>query len=97
LTSSLFKNGGGRNVITAPFRVKNASQLSVPRQTPAHRPREARKMFFSEEKNQKTFVPPPAEGLGLTTQRDAAQKLKDFCFFSSEKKTLPYFLDFIPA
>jgi hypothetical protein len=45
-------------------------------------------MFFSEEKNQKTFMSAPADGSGPWPESwDAAQNIKVFCFFSSEKKT----------
>ena len=50
-------------------------------------------MFFSEEKNQKTFISgacPTIEAMARIVVQ--AQKLKVFCFFSSEKKSLPYFL-----
>ncbi len=46
-------------------------------------------MFFSEEKNQKTFTS-GARGQvqAMATQCEAAEKyIKVFCFFSSEKKT----------
>jgi hypothetical protein len=42
-------------------------------------------MFFSEEKNQKTFAN-WRTWPGWRTR----QLAKVFCFFSSEKKTLPY-------
>jgi hypothetical protein len=41
-------------------------------------------MFFFEKKNQRTF------GLGHTWPGERTrQRTKVFCFFSSEKKTLP--------
>jgi endonuclease/exonuclease/phosphatase family metal-dependent hydrolase len=40
-------------------------------------------MFFFEKKNQKTF-----DSLGAHVRRSVAKKIKVFCFFSSEKKTL---------
>jgi hypothetical protein len=47
-------------------------------------------MFFSEEKNQKTFTSsaaPTIEAMaGIVLW---APEVKVFCFFSSEKKTLP--------
>jgi hypothetical protein len=46
-------------------------------------------MFFFEKKNQKTFVSLPAAGWWLGAKHEAIQKIKVFCFFSSEKKTLP--------
>jgi len=45
------------------------------------------RMFFSEEKNQKTFVPAPAAISKLSANLNVAPELKVFCFFSSEKKT----------
>jgi hypothetical protein len=48
-------------------------------------------MFFSEEKNQKTFAPAPAERLGvMTICWRLRQTTKVFWFFSSEKNILPY-------
>jgi hypothetical protein len=53
----------------------------------------AKEEFFSEEKNQKTFIPTPAEnarlraaGLGI------ASRAKVFWFFSSEKNCFLNFL-----
>jgi hypothetical protein len=43
-------------------------------------------MFFSEEKNQKTFVPAQAGGSGPGLLTASCGELKVFCFFSSEKK-----------
>jgi hypothetical protein len=48
-------------------------------------------MFFSEEKNQKTFIPALAASSRPSPPMESCGKLKVFCFFSSEKKTfLPY-------
>jgi hypothetical protein len=44
-------------------------------------------MFFSEEKNQKTFMSCPTPGSVFVTQT-VQKESKVFCFFSSEKKTL---------
>jgi hypothetical protein len=50
-----------------------------------------RKMFFSEEKNQKTFIPSLAARLRLIPRRDAAGKMKVFLLlFLQKKKILPY-------
>jgi hypothetical protein len=50
-------------------------------------------MFFSEEKNQKTFIPSPALRSKLRAKRDAAQKIKVFLLlFLQKKKTLSFFL-----
>jgi hypothetical protein len=52
-------------------------------------------MFFFEKKNQKTFTypgVPPFQAPTLKTRASivgVAQDIKVFCFFSSEKKTLP--------
>jgi len=46
-------------------------------------------MFFFEKKNQKTFASSPAARWWLCAKHEAAQKIKVFCFFSSEKKVLP--------
>jgi hypothetical protein len=44
-------------------------------------------MFFSEEKNQKTFNSALADACRPWPESwDAAQMIKVFCFFSSEKK-----------
>jgi hypothetical protein len=48
------------------------------------------KVFFSEEKNQKTFIPAPASRLGHVPEVGSCEDIKVFCFFSSEKKILPY-------
>jgi len=40
-------------------------------------------MFFSEEKNQKTFVPQIATRYGTWPDIWAALKIKVFCYFSS--------------
>jgi CubicO group peptidase (beta-lactamase class C family) len=46
-------------------------------------------MFFSEEKNQKTFISPPASpSRPWPDTGEAAQKVKVFWFFSSEKNIL---------
>jgi hypothetical protein len=45
-------------------------------------------MFFFEKKNQETFVSLPATRWWLGAKHEAAQKIKVFFFFSSEKKTL---------
>jgi len=48
---------------------------------------EKRKAFFFEKKNQKTFVP-----CSVCSRDTLLEKIKVFCFFSSEKKTfLSYF------
>jgi hypothetical protein len=48
-------------------------------------------MFFSEEKNQKTFVLRRSQDRGHGRDLAAAPEIKVFCFFSSEKKSfLPY-------
>jgi hypothetical protein len=41
------------------------------------------KRFFFEKKNQKTFI-----RFRVSVLKGACQRLKVFCFFSSEKKTL---------
>jgi hypothetical protein len=46
-------------------------------------------MFFSEEKNQKTFISTLAARSGTWPESDAAQDAKVFWFFSSEKNMLP--------
>jgi cytochrome c oxidase assembly protein Cox11 len=46
-------------------------------------------MFFSEEKNQKTFVSSAAASRWPKPALEQHQKIKVFCFFSSERKTLP--------
>jgi hypothetical protein len=48
-----------------------------------------RKVFFSEEKNQKTFISLVASRLVLSLDLAASEGIKVFCFFSSEKKSLP--------
>jgi hypothetical protein len=48
--------------------------------------RKARKMFFSEEKNQKTFI-----SSALCRIYPWAPEAKVFWFFSSEKNILPSF------
>jgi hypothetical protein len=45
-------------------------------------------MFFSEEKNQKTFTSPPLPRSRPWPDTAAAPEIKVFCFFSSEKKNL---------
>jgi hypothetical protein len=45
-------------------------------------------MFFSEEKNQKTFTFPQLHFFGPWPECAAGAEIKVFCFFSSEKKTL---------
>jgi hypothetical protein len=45
-------------------------------------PAKARKQFFSEEKNQKTFM-----SLAHAAGKNRDSDVKVFCFFSSEKKT----------
>jgi hypothetical protein len=53
-------------------------------------------MFFSEEKNQKTFTISATSPLsGHGRQLSAGAELKVFCFFSSEKKA--FFLIGPPA
>jgi hypothetical protein len=48
-------------------------------------------MFFSEEKNQKTFAPAPAERLmPWRIGQELHQEIKVFWFFSSEKNVLSY-------
>jgi hypothetical protein len=47
-------------------------------------------MFFSEEKNQKTFTSPPLpRSPAMAGIYPWAPEVKVFCFFSSEKKALP--------
>jgi hypothetical protein len=46
-------------------------------------------MFFSEEKNQKTFNPAQAAKSVHGLPTGSCGELKVFCFFSSEKKILP--------
>jgi len=46
-------------------------------------------VFFSEEKNQKTFISLVASRLVLSLDLAASEGIKVFCFFSSEKKSLP--------
>jgi hypothetical protein len=47
-------------------------------------------MFFFERKNQKTFTSPQVLLLeAMASIVGAAQKIKVFCFFSSEKKAFP--------
>jgi len=43
-----------------------------------------RKVFFFEKKNQKTFI------LSRVRRRVRDSRKKVFCFFSSEKKSLPF-------
>jgi hypothetical protein len=53
--------------------------------------KDLRKQFFSEEKNQKTFVPAPAAPYWLrpaACQHRQPIRIKVFWFFSSEKNTL---------
>jgi hypothetical protein len=46
-------------------------------------------MFFSEEKNQKTFMSGASgSGRAIASQRGSDEEIKVFCFFSSEKKAL---------
>jgi hypothetical protein len=53
-------------------------------------------MFFSEEKNQKTFAPAPAEGRGHGPIRLGMElKTKVFWLFSSEKNALSSALIFL--
>jgi hypothetical protein len=47
-------------------------------------------MFFSEEKNQKTFIPALAGRWRHDHQTGSCKDIKVFCFFSSEKKILSY-------
>jgi hypothetical protein len=48
-------------------------------------------MFFSEEKNQKTFMSAPAPSLvDMAGEVGSTRRIKVFCFFSSEKKTLSF-------
>jgi hypothetical protein len=49
------------------------------------------KLFFSEEKNQKTFASSPLPRSGGILP--PAPEIKVFCFFSSEKKTLLHYID----
>jgi hypothetical protein len=47
-------------------------------------------MFFSEEKNQKTFISPPVPSYpAMACIYPWAPEAKVFWFFSSEKNTLP--------
>jgi hypothetical protein len=46
-------------------------------------------MFFSEEKNQKTLFFRSSQPAGHGLDLSACDRTKVFCFFSSEKKTLP--------
>jgi hypothetical protein len=45
-------------------------------------------MFFSEEKNQKTFMSCTREHTGHGRRVGAAPEIKVFCFLSSEKQAL---------
>jgi hypothetical protein len=48
-------------------------------------------VFFSEEKNQKTFASGARGKIpAIASIVVAGGKIKVFCFFSSEKKTLPF-------
>jgi hypothetical protein len=49
----------------------------------------ARKTFFFEKKNQKTFMSSAAARSRLNPRVTQPEKIKVFCFFSSEKKSLP--------
>jgi hypothetical protein len=49
----------------------------------------ARQGFFSEEKNQKTFIPRLAAIVRPNLDRGTGERTKVSCFFSSEKKILP--------
>jgi hypothetical protein len=50
--------------------------------------KEVRKMFFSEEKNQKTFIPPLHPSFSaMTSIWPRAPEAKVFWFFSSERNT----------
>jgi hypothetical protein len=48
-----------------------------------------RQQFFLEKKNQKTFMSSLAERSGLWREGWELPGKKVFCFFSSEKKSLP--------
>jgi hypothetical protein len=47
------------------------------------------RVFFSEEKKQKTFTPSPAERSGHAHHVGGGGEVKVFWFFSSEKNILP--------
>jgi hypothetical protein len=49
-------------------------------------------MFFSEEKNQKTFAPPGFHDPGPGRHDGTRAEVKVFCFFFSKKKCFPSFL-----
>jgi hypothetical protein len=48
-------------------------------------------MFFSEEKNQKTYASKLAARYGTWPEREASQDIRVFWFYSSEKNMLPSF------
>jgi hypothetical protein len=54
------------------------------------------KVFFSEGKNQKTFMPAPASRAGHVPEQGSCEDIEVFCFsqgglrLSSEKKILSY-------
>jgi hypothetical protein len=54
-----------------------------------HASSEARKQFFFEKKNQKTFVPVPFSPSRKCRFPGKREDLKVFCFFFSKKKCLP--------
>jgi ribosomal protein L24E len=51
---------------------------------------QGRKMFFSEEKNQKTFESPRSPRAKIWPESEASAETKVFWFFFS-KKNIPYF------